>query len=118
MKLASLNSDYVKYLKSIHHSHPERVQFDNAVINRVYLPLQLMHISRNVYKAIGMEKEIEEMFDLLWKFSDDIRIFLFPEIKIYKWDSKYNVSGWRNLLEICKNNPDENAQNYSLGQKQ
>jgi ribosomal protein L17 len=65
MKLASLNSDYVKYLKSIHHSHPEVVQFDNSAVNRVYLPLQLMYASRNVYKEIGMEKEIEEMFDLL-----------------------------------------------------
>jgi hypothetical protein len=44
MKLASLNSDYVDYLRSIHHSHPEVVQFDNSVVNRVYLPLQL---SRN-----------------------------------------------------------------------
>jgi hypothetical protein len=44
------------------------------------------------------------------RFSEDIRIFLFPEIKLYKWDSKYNVTAWRNLLEICKNNPDQNAE--------
>ena len=42
-----------------------------------------MHISRNVYKAIGMEKEIEEMFDLLWKFSDDIRYTLCSEL--FSW---------------------------------
>jgi hypothetical protein len=79
MKLASLNSHYVKYLKSIHHT-PEVVQFDNSAVNRVYLPLQLMYGSRNVYKAIGMEKEIEEMFDLLWKFSEDIIYFFFQKL--------------------------------------
>jgi hypothetical protein len=76
MKLASLNSDYVDYLNSIHYNHLERVQFDNSAVNRVYLPLQLMHISRNVYKAISMEKEIEEIFDSLWEFSEDIRIYI------------------------------------------
>jgi hypothetical protein len=118
MKLASLNSDYVDYLNSIHHSHPEVVQFDNAVINRVYLPLQLMYASRNIYKEIGMEKEIEEFFDLLWEFSEDIRMFLFPEIKLYKWDSKYNIRSWKNLLKIYEDNPGQNAQNYYLLEKQ
>jgi hypothetical protein len=118
MKLASLNSDYVDYLNSIYYNHLERVQFDNSAINRVYLPLQLMHISRNVYKAISMEKEIEEMFDSLWEFSEDIHIFLFPEIKLYKWDSEYNIRDWRILLEIYENNPDQNAQNYYLLEKQ
>jgi hypothetical protein len=71
-----------------------------------------------VYKAISMEKEIEEIFDSLWEFSEDIRLFLFPEIKLYKWDSKYNIRSWRNLLEIYENNPDQNAQNYYLLEKQ
>jgi len=31
-----------------------------------------------------MEKEIDQMLDLLWKFNKDIRKFLFPEIEFYK----------------------------------
>jgi hypothetical protein len=47
-----------------------------------------------------MEKEIDKMLDLLWEFSEDIHIFLFPEIKLYKWDSKYNIRSWRNLRDL------------------
>ena len=41
--------------------------------------------SRKIYKNIGMEKEIEEMLDLIWKFNEDIQKFLFPEIEFYEW---------------------------------
>jgi hypothetical protein len=111
MKLASLNGNYVEYLNYIQHRHPERVKFDDAVITRNSSPLQLMYASRRIYKEIGMEKQIDKLLDLLWKFNENIRILLFPEIKLYKWDTKYNVNNWRNLLEIYENNPNQTIHN-------
>jgi hypothetical protein len=87
MKLASLNGSYVEYLNDIQHSHLGRVKFDDAVITRNSSPLRLMYASRRIYKEIDREKQIDKMLDLLWKFNEDIRILLFPEIKLYKWDT-------------------------------
>jgi hypothetical protein len=114
-KLASLNSDYVKYLNNISYGHREGAMLDNAALNRILSPLQLMYASRNIYTEIGMKKEVDEMLDLLWKFNKDIQKFLFPEIELYKWDFKSNVDGnWRKILEIYENNPNQTVHNYYL----
>jgi hypothetical protein len=113
-KLASLHSDYVKYLNKIRYGNRGRVIVDNAAFNRILSPLQLMYASRKIYTEIGMKKEVEEMLDLLWKFNEDIQKFLFPEIELYKWDFKYNVDNWRKILEIYENNPNQTASNYYL----
>jgi hypothetical protein len=55
-KLASLNSDYVKYLNNISYGHRERAMLDNAAADRILSPLQLMYASRNIYTEIGYEK--------------------------------------------------------------
>jgi hypothetical protein len=111
-KLASLHSDYVKYLNQIRYGNCERVMIDSAAVNRILSPLQLTYASRKIYTEIGMKKEVEEMLDLLWKFNQDIQKFLFPEIELYKWDFKYNVDNWRKILEIYENNPNQTACNY------
>jgi hypothetical protein len=59
-----------------------------------------------------LEKQTEEIFDLLWEFNKDILKFLFPEIELYKLDFKYGVDNWRRLLEIYENNPDQTPYNY------
>ena len=41
---------------------------------------------------IGMEKEIDQMLYLLWKYNKDIRKFLFPEIEFYKWGDVNDLS--------------------------
>jgi hypothetical protein len=113
LKLASLNSDYVKFLTNIRHNHSEKVMVDSAAANRILSPLQLMYASRKIYTGISMKKEVEEMLDLLWKFNEDIQKFLFPEIELYKWDFKYNGDdNWRKLLEIYENNPNQTTYNY------
>lgn len=60
---------------------------------------------------MGLEKQTEEIFDLLWEFNQDILKSLFPEIDFYKWDFKYGVDSWRRLLEIYENNPDQTLYN-------
>jgi hypothetical protein len=117
MKLLSLNSDYAKYLKNIRRDDIERTQVKEAAFTRNLSPLQLMYASRKVYKQIHLENQIDEMLELLWKFDKDIRKFLFPEIEFYKWESKYNVHDWRNLLEIYENNPEQTAHNFLTQKK-
>jgi DNA-binding MarR family transcriptional regulator len=117
MKLASLNKHYVKYLNSIRRRDIERAKLKNAILSRALSVLQLMYGSKKVYKAIGMEEEVEQILDLVWKFNDDIQKFLFPEIEHYKWDFKHNIDDWRKLLEICENNPGQTAHNIVWGKK-
>jgi hypothetical protein len=64
-----------------------------------------------------MEKQVEQILDLIWKFNEDIQKFLFPEIEHYKWDFNHNVDDWRKLLEIYENNPDQTAHNIVWGKK-
>lgn len=63
---------------------------------------------------MGLEKQTEEIFDLLWHFNQDILKFLFPEIEFYKWDFKYGADNWRKLLEIYENNPHQTLHNYYI----
>jgi hypothetical protein len=113
-KLASLNSHYLSYLSNIQHGYLERIRFDGSAVCRVLSPIQLMYVSRSVYKEIGMQGEVEAVFDSLWIFNKDVQKFLFPEIKHYKWDFKYESDDWRKLLEIYENNPDQTAHNFYL----
>jgi hypothetical protein len=64
-----------------------------------------------------MEKQVEQILDLIWKFNEDIQKFLFPEIEHYKWDFKHDVDDWRKLLEIYEKNPDQTAHNIVWGKK-
>ena len=112
MKLASLNKHYVKYLNSI---RLRDIELTNAILSRALSVLQLMYASKKIYKDIGMEKEIEQILDLIWKFNEDIQKFLFPEIEYYKWHFKHNVDNWRKLLGIYENNPDQTAHNIVWG---
>ncbi len=114
IKLASLNSDYLSYLRNIHHGHLERIQFDGIAVNRVLSPIQLMFAIRLVYKEIGMQEEVEALLDSLWIFTKDVQKFLFPEIELYKWNFKYNIDDWRKILEIYENNPDQTAHRFYL----
>jgi hypothetical protein len=59
-----------------------------------------------------MQKEIEEVLESLWKFTNDIQKFLFPEIELYKWDFEYGVDDWKKILEIYENNPNQTAHNF------
>src|SRR5918995_3220973 len=116
-KLASLNIRYIDYLNNIHYCQIGKAQFNNAALNRALSPLQLMYMSRRLYKEIGIREEIERMLDLLWEFNNDIQNFVFPEVELYKWDFKYGVDSWKKLLEIYENNPNQTTYNHYLGEK-
>jgi predicted transcriptional regulator len=118
IKLASLTSHYLSYLSNIQSGHLERIQFGGAAANRALSPIQLMYVSRSLYKEIGIQEEVEALFDSLWIFNKDVRKLLFPEIELYKWGFRCEVDDWRNLLEIYKNNPDQTAHNYYLQQRE
>lgn len=59
-----------------------------------------MYASRKMSFKIGLEKQTDELFDLLWEFNKDILKFLFPEIELYKWECNYELDNWRRLFEI------------------
>jgi hypothetical protein len=114
MKLASLNKHYVKYLNSIRRRDIKKAKLHHALLSYSLSVLQLMYGSNKVYKNIGMQKEIEQILDLIWKFNEDIQKFLFPEIEHYR-EFKHNVDDWRKLLKIYENNPGQTAHNIVWG---
>jgi hypothetical protein len=77
--------------------------------------LMSMYASRKMSFKIGLEKQTDELFDLLWEFNKDILKFLFPEIELYKWECNYELDNWRRLFEIYEENPWSNSLQLSYG---
>ena len=114
-KLGSLNIRYIDYLNYTRYTDVEEVQFDSAALICTLSSVQLMYVSRRLYEEIGIQKEIAEMLNSLWEFNKDIQDFIFPEIKLYKWNSRYSIRNWKDLLEVYENNMDQTAFNYYFG---
>ena len=60
---------------------------------------------------MGLEKQTEQILDLLWEFNKDILKFLFPEIKP---DFKFDVNSWRELLTFYEKHPDQTLHNMLM----
>ena len=62
-----------------------------------------------------MDIKPDYVSDSLWEFNKDIQDIIFPEIKLYKWNSRYGISNLKNLLEVYENNMNQTAFNYYFG---
>jgi hypothetical protein len=114
MKLASLSMDNIKFLNAIHSDRSDRIQSSYSAMSRVGTIIELMYITRRICDEKGFKKELEELFDLLWMFTEDIHKFLFPEIDIYKWKFVQGVDDWKKILDIYEKNPKQTARSYYL----
>lgn len=114
-KLGSLNIRYIDYLNYIRYKDIANSQFDNEALIHALSSVQLMYMSRRLYEEIGIQEEIADMLNSLWEFNKDIQDFIFPEMKLYKWNSKYDISNWKNLLEVYEKNMNQTAFNYYFG---
>jgi hypothetical protein len=111
-RLAFLNRCYIDYLDNNKLPSLEAMPLQNAVAGKGFSLLMSMYACRKIAIEMGLEKQTEEIFDLLWEFNKGILKFLFPEIELYKWDFKYDTDDWRRLLEIYENNPHQTLYNY------
>jgi predicted transcriptional regulator len=115
-RLAFLNHCYIDYLNNNKLPDLEAMSLQNAVAGKGFSLLMSMYACRKISIEMGLAKQTEGIFDLLWEFNKDILKFLFPEIELYKWDFKYGVDDWRRLLEIYENNPHQTLYNYYTSQ--
>jgi hypothetical protein len=115
-RLAFLNHCYIDYLNNNKLPDLEAMPLQNAVAGKGFSLLMSMYACRKISIEMGLGKQTEGVFDLLWEFNKDILKFLFPEIELYKWDFKYGVDDWRRLLEIYENNPHQTLYNYYTNQ--
>jgi hypothetical protein len=111
-RLAFLNQCYIDYVSNNKLHTFEAISLQSAVAGKGFSVLVSMYVCKKISKEMGLEKQTEEIFDLLWQFNKDTLKFLFPEIELYKWDFKYGVDDWRKLLEIYENNPHQTLYNY------
>ena len=65
-----------------------------------------------IYSKHSMQKEIESIFDSLWNIKRDYRQEAYPEPNIYRWEYDYKNDGWKKLLEIQLQNPEQTYESY------
>jgi hypothetical protein len=107
-RLAFLNKCYIDYLNDNGLPDLETMPLQSAVVGKGLSLLQSMYVCRKISIEMGLEKQTEQILDLLWEFNKDILKFLFPEIES---DSKYGVNSWKKLLRIYEKHPDQTLHN-------
>jgi hypothetical protein len=55
-----------------------------------------------LFKKLGMEKEIEPVIDALWKIFGDLQPYVYPEPRNQGWPFKYGEDDWRKLVNLLR----------------
>jgi hypothetical protein len=109
-KVAYLNSCYIEYLNNNYPKYNlETMPLHYAVAGKTFSLLMAMYACRRISIRMGLEKQTDEIFDLLWQFNQDILKFLFPEIEFYKWKFKYGVDNLGPTLKLFQSSKIEKA---------
>ena len=61
----------------------------------------------DIFSNLGMQKEIESTLDTLWDIKKIYRQYAHPEPGIFGWDYDYDEDGWRKLLELQRQHPEQ-----------
>jgi hypothetical protein len=61
----------------------------------------------DAFSKFGMQKEIESTLDSLWSIKKVYRQYAHPEPGIFGWKYNYEEDGWRKLLELQRQHPDQ-----------
>jgi hypothetical protein len=61
----------------------------------------------DVFSKLGMQKEIESTLDSLWDIKKIYRQYAHPEPGIFGWAYDYDEDGWRKLLELQRQHPEQ-----------
>jgi hypothetical protein len=59
-----------------------------------------------------MQKEIESTLDSLWSIKKVYLQYAHPEPGIFKWNYDYEEDGWRKLLELQRQHPEQTYERY------
>jgi hypothetical protein len=113
-RLAFMSECYMDYLSNNKPSDFTEILLDSATRGKGLSLLMSMYAFRKMSLKMGLEKQTDEILDLLWEFNKDILKFLFPEIELYKWEFNYELDNWRRLFEIYENNPSQTLYNYHM----
>lgn len=65
-----------------------------------------------VCSKFGMEKEIESTLDSLWNIKKDYRLESHPEPSIFHWNYDYKRDGWKKLIELQLQHPEQTYDNH------
>jgi hypothetical protein len=79
-RLAFLNRCYIDYLDNNKLPSLEAMPLQNAVAGKGFSLLMSMYACRKIAIEMGLEKQTEKIFDLLWEFNKDILKFLFQKL--------------------------------------
>lgn len=60
----------------------------------------------------GMQKEIESTLDSLWNIKKDYRLESHPEPSIFRWNYDYKRDGWKKLIELQLQHPEQTYENH------
>ena len=61
-----------------------------------------LYTYQEIYKKVGMQKEVEAVIDSLWNIDKPMQKLIYNEPEIFKFNFDYGPNDWRKLLELCK----------------
>jgi hypothetical protein len=66
----------------------------------------------DAFRKYGMQKEIESTLDSLWSIKKPYRQYAHPEPDKFKWNYDYEEDGWRKLLELQRQHPEQTYESH------
>ncbi|MFZ0511692.1 MAG: hypothetical protein WAM14_08810, partial [Candidatus Nitrosopolaris sp.] len=86
-------------------------KFENITMSRMYMTRSLLkHI--DIFKGLNMEKESEELMDSIWNIHKECIDDAFPEPLIYGWEFDYENDGWKRLIQLQMQHPEQTYGNF------
>jgi hypothetical protein len=86
-------------------------KFENITMSRMYMTRSLLkHI--DIFKGLNMEKESEELMESIWNILKECKDDAFPEPLIYGWEFDYENDGWKRLVQLQMQHPEQTYDNF------
>jgi hypothetical protein len=81
-------------------------QFENHAMDRMYMTRSLLK-HKDIFENSNMEKESEELMHSIWNIHKECIQDAFPEPLIYGWEFDYKNDGWKRLIQLQMQHPEQ-----------
>jgi len=86
-------------------------KFENIAMSRTYMTQSLLN-HKGIFKNANMEKESDELMDSIWNIHKECIQDVFPEPLIYGWEFDYKNDGWKRLIQLQMQHPEQTYDNF------
>ena len=81
-------------------------QFEDYATSRMHMTRSLLK-HKDIFKDLNMELDSEKLMDSIWNIHEECIREAFPEPLIYGWEFDYKNDGWRKLIQLQMQHPEQ-----------